>query len=103
MEKEELIDYNECSREKLLELLAKRDAMCVELGNKYLALNEHVNKTLQYIIDESFKANKMFKTEETLNDAGVPSADQDLVYAKEIAKLEAYQKIVALLTPIFNH
>ena len=103
MEREELIDYNECSREKLLELVIKRDAMLIELGHKYLAVNEHVNKTLQFIVDEGFNSNQMFKTEATLEDAGVPSADQDLVFAKEIAKLEAYQKIVALLTPIFNH
>jgi hypothetical protein len=102
LENELPIDYNECNREELFELLIKRDKEFLQLGKEYLQVMSDLGNIILQIENEAQKTLSIMKTEIALSDAGVPSSDEELILKKEVGRMEAFDFILKTLEPIYN-
>jgi hypothetical protein len=102
LQEEEPIDYNECTREQLIEIVLRRDENFNTLGNHYLEMSKHINNLFQVLTNESINITKRIQTEMTLTESGVPSADGDKEMERDMGKLQAFDMVTRLLLPIYN-
>jgi hypothetical protein len=102
LENELPIDYNECNREQLFELLIKRDREFIQLGKEYLEVMNLLGNIIFEIENEAQKTLSIMKTEIALSDAGVPSSDEEAILKKEVGRMEAFDFILRTLSPIYN-
>lgn len=96
------VNYNECNREQLIELISKRDENFIKLGNEYLEVMNTLGNIIIEIENEANKTIRIMKTEFTLSQAGVPSSDEKNILEKEIGRMEAFDFILKVLAPIYN-
>jgi capsid portal protein len=96
------VNYNECNREQLIELISKRDENFIKLGNAYLEVMNMLGNIIIEIENEANKTIRIMKTEFTLSQAGVPSSDEKNILEKEIGRMEAFDFILKVLAPIYN-
>lgn len=76
LQEEQPIDYNECNREQLIEILLRRDENFIKLAEDYLKTKDHINNLCMFIGDEMMSMAKNMQTEMVLTQAGTPSIDQ---------------------------
>lgn len=101
LEQENPIDYYECLREELIEILLRRDKNFIELAEEYLKIKEHINNLCMFIGNEMMAMHKNMQTEIVLSQAGTPSVDPSDI-EKDLGKVEAYTTILNKLTPILK-
>lgn len=101
LQEENPIDYNECTREQLIEIVLRRDENFIKLADDYLKTKDHINNLCMFIADEMMGMAKNMQTEMILTQAGTPSIDAEDVQ-KDMGKVEAYTTILNKLTPIFK-
>lgn len=101
LQEEEPIDYSECTREELIEIVLRRDENFIKLANDYLKTKDHINNLCMFIGDEMMAMHKNFQTEQILSQAGTSSIDQEDIQ-RDMGKVEAYTNILNKITQILK-
>lgn len=98
---EEPLNYEECSREKLLEVIQNRDKYVIEISKQYLEQSNLIVRLTETLMSESLKSSQVFQTEKMLADAGTPSADATKNIDIEYGKIEGFKIALKILAPEF--